>query len=209
MLIIEDHELVREGLLLAVQNLEVGTETLGAPDANSALQRLAEHDDIALVVLDLVLPGTSGIAFLSVMRKCYPAIPVVILTAIDDVDTAASAIRKGAAGFVPKSSSTGQLLNALRQVLGGEMYLPSTMQEAIGRSKSRCRKSLADRYELTKAQMRVLDILAQGKTNQQIAELLGVTDGTVKIHVSDIFKAMKVSNRTQALLLAHRFQGKI
>lgn len=203
-LIIEDHTLVREGLLLAIRSLEDGAQTLGAPDADAGLALLEQHSDIDLVVLDLMLPGTSGMALLGAIRKRYPTIPVVILSAMDDAETATRAMRQGASGFVPKASSTDSLLTALRQVLDGEVYLPQSMREAIERGDGTRGKSVAARYGLTAAQVRVLALLTQGNTNRQIAEMLGVTEGTIKIHVSAIFKALNVSNRSQALLVANR-----
>lgn len=208
-LIVEDHALVREGLLLAMRGLEADTETLGAQDADEGLRLLETHADIDLVMLDLMLPGTSGMAFLGAIRKRFPTIPVVILSALDDPDTASRAMRHGASGFVPKSSSTEILLSALRQVLDGEVYLPPDMREAMERSDGNRGRSLAERYGLTAAQMRVLELLTQGKTNRQIAEMLGVTEGTVKIHVSAIFKALNVSNRSQALLVANRQRTRV
>lgn len=208
-LIIEDHALVREGLLLAVRGLEEKAETLGAEDADAALRLLDAHDDIDLILLDLMLPGTSGMALLGVIRKRYPTIPVVILSALDDAETASRALRQGASGFVPKSSSTDVLLGALGQVLDGDVYLPPHMREAMAREGGGRSRSLADRYGLTAAQMRVLELLTQGKTNRQIAEMLGVTEGTVKIHVSAIFKALNVTNRSQALLVASRQRAKV
>lgn len=205
-LVIEDHALVREGLLLALRALEENgqpAEILGAKDADSAAEILAGNDDFDLVVLDLMLPGTSGMAFLGVLRKRHPHIPVVILSALDDGDTVMKAIRHGAAGFVSKASPTDTLLGALREVLAGEIWLPPEYRDQAG--KRRRSKTVADRFSLTKSQARVLELLAEGKTNREIAELLDVTEGTVKIHVSAIFKAMNVSNRSQALLVA---QGK-
>lgn len=208
-LIIEDHALVREGLLLAMRSLEPGTETMGAQDANEGLKLLEMHGDIDLVMLDLMLPDTSGMALLGAIRKRYPTIPVVILSALDDTATATRAMRQGASGFVPKSSSTDVLLSALRQVLDGEVFLPLSMREAMERGGGPRNKSLAERYGLTAAQMRVLELLTEGKTNRQIATVLGVTEGTVKIHVSAIFKALNVTNRSQALLVASRQRARI
>jgi len=203
-LIIEDHALVREGLLLALRGLEEGAETLGAEDADQGIRQLETYDDIDLVLLDLMLPGTSGMALLGAIRKRFPTIPVVILSALDDTETATRAMRQGASGFVPKSSSTDVLLGALRQILDGEVYLPPAMRDAMERGQGTRGKSLADRYGLTGAQVRVLELLTQGRTNRQIAQMLGVTEGTVKIHVSAIFKALNVTNRSQALLVASR-----
>lgn len=207
-LVIEDHALVREGLLLALKALEEpeedhALEILGARDAEEATRLLEQNDDFDLALLDLMLPGTGGLAFLGVLRKRYPHIPVVILSALDDADTVLKAMKGGAAGFVSKASPTDVLLGALREVLAGEIWLPPEYRNLSGKKKRA--RSVAERYGLTKSQACVLDLLAEGKTNREIAELLGVTEGTVKIHVSAIFKALGVSNRSQALLVA---QGK-
>lgn len=205
-LVIEDHALVREGLLLALKALEEAdatAEIIGARDADEATQLLEANDDFDLALLDLMLPGTGGLAFLGVMRKRFPHVPVVILSALDDADTVLKAIRGGAAGFVSKASPTDVLLGALREVLAGEIWLPPEYRELTGKRKRA--KTVAERYGLTKSQARVLELLAEGKTNRDIAEMLGVTEGTVKIHVSAIFKSLGVNNRSQALLVA---QGK-
>lgn len=205
-LVIEDHTLVREGLLLALKALcdpDAQGEILGAKDADEAAAMLEVNDDFDLILLDLMLPGTSGMAFLGVIRKRHPHIPVVILSALDDGDTVMKAIRQGAAGFVSKASPTETLLGALREVLAGEIWLPPEYRDMSG--KRRRAKTVAERFGLTKSQARVLELLAEGKTNREIGQLLDVTEGTVKIHVSAIFKAMNVSNRSQALLVA---QGK-
>jgi DNA-binding NarL/FixJ family response regulator len=203
LLVIEDHAMVREGLLQALMSLDEDVVALGAADAAAGLELLAEHEEIDLVLLDLMLPGTSGMALLGVLRKRFPTIPVVILSALDDADTVTRAIRLGAAGFVPKSSATETMLNGLREVLAGEVYLPPKLREVTARPGGRG-KTVAERYGLTQGQSRVLVLLVQGKTNRQIAELLGVTEGTIKIHVSAIFKAMNVTNRSQAILLANK-----
>jgi DNA-binding NarL/FixJ family response regulator len=205
-LVIEDHTLVREGLLLALKALgdaNAQTEILGAKDADEATVMLEANDDFDLILLDLMLPGTSGMAFLGVIRKRHPHVPVVILSALDDGDTVMKAIRQGAAGFVSKASPTDTLLGALREVLAGEIWLPPEYRDMSG--KRRRAKTVAERFGLTKSQARVLELLAEGKTNREIGQLLDVTEGTVKIHVSAIFKALNVSNRSQALLVA---QGK-
>lgn len=208
LLVVEDHAMVREGLLRALRGIEPGVATLGAADADAALEVLAADDDVDMVVLDLMLPGTSGMALLGVMRRRFPTMPVVILSALDDVDTINRALRQGAAGFIPKSSSTESMLSALREVLAGEIYIPARLRELVDREQNRG-KTVAERYCLTAGQSRVLELLTQGKTNRQIAEMLDVTEGTVKIHVSAIFKAMKVANRSQALLLAKKHRQKI
>jgi DNA-binding NarL/FixJ family response regulator len=203
LLVIEDHAMVREGLLQALHGLGSDVVAVGAADADAGLAILTANDDVDMVLLDLMLPGTSGMALLGVLRKRFPAIPVVILSALDDAETVSRALRQGASGFVPKSSSTEVMLDALREVMAGDVYLPPKLRDPAIRNNGRG-KDVAQRYGLTQGQMRVLELLVQGKTNRQIAELLSVTEGTVKIHVSAIFKAMNVANRSQALLLAKK-----
>lgn len=207
LLVVEDHALVREGLLQTLRGIEKDVQTLGAEDADAAMKVLEQHPDIDLMVLDIMLPGLTGMSFLSVLRKRFPDVPVVILSALDDPDTVKRALKSGASGFVPKASTSESMLEALRQVLAGDIYLPPKYQEeAVSKSRGR---SVAERFGLTPGQARVLDLLTEGKTNRQIAELLGVTEGTVKIHVSAIFKALNVTNRSQALLAVSKTRQRV
>lgn len=205
-LVVEDHALVREALLLALRALgtsEAPADVVGAKDADAAEQCLGEDCDFDLMILDLMLPGMGGIAYLGVVRKRYPHIPVVVLSALDDAATVAKVMRQGAAGFVSKSGPTEVMLGALREVLAGEVWLPPEFRDHA--PKRHRNLTLADRFGLTKSQLRVLELLSEGKTNREIAKLLEVTEGTVKTHASAIFRAFGVNNRSQALLVA---QGK-
>lgn len=205
LLVVEDHALVREGLLQTLQKLERDIVCHGVRDAEEAIVLLEKDgaDDYDLCLLDLMLPGLNGMGCLGVMRKRFPSIPVVIISALDDRNTIDRAMRAGASGFVSKSSPGEVLLAALRQVLSGEIYVPIPLQdeEDSSQRKRRGNLSLAEEYGLTAAQMRVLEMLVQGKTNRQISELLGLTEGTVKVHVSAILKLLDVDNRSQAILL--------
>lgn len=206
LLVVEDHALVREGLLQTLRSLEQDTVALGAADADDALQVLETEADLDMVLLDLMLPGLNGMAFLAVLRKRFPALPVVMVSALDDAETVNRAIGHGASGFVPKASTSESMLDALRMVLAGGVYLPPKYRDGNGLQR---RRGVADRYGLTASQSRVLELLTLGKTNRQIADLLRVTEGTVKIHMSAIFKALNVSNRSQALLLVSKERRKV
>ena len=206
-LVVEDHALVREGLLVTMKTLQRGVETIGVGDAAAAIKVL-EDDDIDLMMLDLMLPGTRGQTFLPVVRRRFPTVPVIILSALDDAETIASVIKAGASGFISKGFSSEELLAAVRRVLAGEVFVPPQQQEAVNRSISTTTRTapgvVGQRFGLTPAQERVLDHLAEGNTNRQIADMLGLTEGTVKIHVSAIIKALKVTNRAEAALVASR-----
>lgn len=205
-LVVDDHALVREGLLATLRQLGPKVETVGAGDASAAAAVL-DAEDIDLMLLDLMLPGTKGQTFLPVVRRRFPTVPVVVLSALDDADTVAGVMASGASGFISKSASSEQLLDALRRVLAGEVYVPPGLREAAGRSaaaRAAGGGGMARRFGLTPAQERVLEQLADGASNRQIAETLGLTEGTVKIHVSAIMRALKVTNRAEAALVATR-----
>ncbi len=205
-LVVEDHALVREGLLIALKSLSPGAVTIGAPDALEAI-KILEQQEIDLMLLDLMMPGTPGQALLPVVRRRFPEVPVVVLSASDDAGVVAGVMKSGASGFVSKASSSSDLLAALRKVLHGELVVPDNLSEAITRSgtaKSDGLGPFATRFGLTPAQVRVLEHLGNGATNRQIADVLGLTEGTVKIHVSSILRALKVNNRSEVALLVNR-----
>ena len=193
-LIVEDHALVREGLLQTLRRLAPDPFPLGASDSETSIACLEANPDIELVVLDLMLPGLNGMSLLGVLRKRYPTVPVVVLSALEDTETVRKAIRQGASGFVGKSSSSEILIDALQKVLAGEVYLPekfATQEDKPERE---------SKVHLTPTQAKVLDLLTEGYTNQQIADLLGVAVGTVKLHFVSVYKALNVNSRSQALI---------
>lgn len=207
--VIEDHALVREGMIQALQTLAGERDpvsAIGVGSAAEALEMLGPGDpDLDLLLLDLMLPGTGGLALLGALRKRYPGVPVLVISALDDADTVRRALSAGAAGFVSKASSTEVLLDAVREVLAGGSVVPPQLEDALSRRGSaRQSRDIGKRMGLTPAQMRVMELLVEGKTNREISDVIGVTEGTVKIHVSAIFKVLQVSNRSQAMLVAGR-----
>ena len=204
-LVVEDHVLVREGLVTALKEFELAGEIFVATEANEAV-RVMESATVGLVLLDLMLPGVKGQTFLRILRRRFPAALVVVLSARDDPTTVSRVIQAGAAGFVSKSNSCAGLLSALREVLDGKIHLPTDMLVKVERSDAGLEDGnrMAQRFGLTMAQARVLELLAEGRGNAQIAELLGLTEGTVKVHVSAILKAMGLSNRSEVALVASR-----
>lgn len=200
LLVIEDHALVREGLLQALRDLERGTRPLGASDSETALAQLEANPDIEMIVLDLMLPGLNGMSLLGVLRKRYPSIPVVVLSALEDPDTVQNVMRHGASGFVGKSSSSKVLVRALRKVLAGEVYVPEKYAAFEGNPAQEAK------IHLTPTQTRVLELLTEGYSNREIAELLGVTVGTVKMHFFNIYKVLNVGSRAQALIAVKKLK---
>lgn len=212
LLVIDDHAMVREGLLQILRKLGPNVVQYEAQDAESALLLLETEEEFDLVLLDIMLPGTNGLSLLGILRKRFPAVPVVVLSALDDLDTVNRAMRLGASGYVTKSGDGETLLDALKRVLAGEMYLPAHLHDKLSVSLSSGLgrgRTPTDRYGLTEGQRRVMELLREGKSNREIGDLLGLTEGTVKVHVSKIFRKMGVVSRAEAIAQLQRQRGKL
>lgn len=202
LLIVEDHALVREGLAQTLRQLEPDVTVLEAADCDIASQRLQESGPVDLMLLDLGLPRLDGLSYLTTLHKRYPGMPVVILSAFDDAATVGKAMRAGAAGFVSKTYSSERLLEALREVLAGRPLASSglALSTVVTPKSAAVRKIDPSEIGLTGRQIEVLRLMAHGKSNRDIASLLGLSEGTVKVHMTAIFKALGVSSRTQAMV---------
>lgn len=215
LLIVEDHALFRQGLrqVLAALNDPAVYE---AGDCKRALEIAAEVKDLDLVLLDIELPGITGIEGLCEIRKRFPALPVAMLSASEDELTIRSVLDQGAAGFIPKSTQPSVLLAAIRLILDGGVYIPPL---ALGAGPSVSVQMVASSYAvaqplsesavapphgLTERQLAVLRLLAQGNSNKRIARALNIAEGTIKIHMAAIFRALNVTNRTEAVIAASR-----
>ncbi|QDF98825.1 DNA-binding response regulator [Azoarcus sp. DD4] len=200
-LIVEDHALVREAMAQTLSRLEPGIECVEAKGADDALAKLESAADWDLAIIDLMLPDMNGFSLLAVLAKRFPDVPAIVVSAMDDEASVRRAIKGGASGFVSKASSGETMLQAVRVVLDGGVCTPEAATQSPGR---RGGAPVSERFGLTAAQTRVLELLAQGKTNREIADLLGLSEGTVKVHMSAIFRALGVSNRAQALVVITR-----
>ena len=206
-LVVDDHPLIREALRLVLKGLDAAMHLLEAANRDSALAIASEHPDLSLILLDLTLPGANGFDLLRELREQYPAVPVVVLSASDQADVVTSALDAGAMGFIPKTSSSEVLVGALRLVLSGGVYLPP---EVLRRPAAPAQTAANYRdLGLTERQAQVLALLIQGKPNKLICRELNLAEGTVKIHITAILKALKVSNRTQAVIAVSRLGLKL
>jgi DNA-binding NarL/FixJ family response regulator len=210
LLVIEDHALVREGLVRLLG--QVGKDVLirDCADFESALALLESEDEFDLVLLDLALPGIDGFAGLDILRRRFPAIPVAVVSAFDDVPTVTRVMNLGASGFIPKAFSGEALLQAVHEILAGKIFRP---QKAVGvariddvaPSPPNHGGVQPEAVGLTERQGQVLGLMVRGLSNREIADHLLLSEGTVKIHVTAIFKALGVASRTQALVAAARY----
>lgn len=213
-LIIDDHALIREWMQAKLAKQFPGVYCEGVGTAAEALSCLASDADWNLAIVDLVLPDMSGFSLLSVLAKRYPGIPKLVLSALDDPTSIRRVLKHDIAGFVPKTAFSTQFYEAVGQILSGQRFIPMVplaselMPYPSVSKRRRSGAPLGERFGLTKAQMRVVELLAQGKTNREIGELLGLTEGTIKVHMSAIFRAFNVNSRAQALVLIQRHNGK-
>ena len=195
-LVVDDHPLILDALSQLLPQLTPGTEVSVARDRADAEAALDDDPDIALVLLDLALPGTRGLDFLADLQLDYPGVPVVVLSATHDRATITAALAAGARGFIPKTANASALTEALRRVTAGGVYLTPDVTaglEADGVHLS------PQELGITTRQADVLKLLVQGKPNKLICRDLRLSEGTVKVHVSAILKALRVRSRTQAV----------
>jgi DNA-binding NarL/FixJ family response regulator len=207
-LVADDHVLFRAGLGYLLQRLADQVEVAEAGSLEEALERLQNTAGIDLVLVDIMMPGMDGASGIRRIRERAPAIPVVAVSVKDRPEDVRAVLDAGAAGHIPKSSTPEVMLGALRLALSGGRYLPPTLLEAR-QLREASDGFVGDRVRpqrpidrLTERQRDVLSLLAQGMTNREIGARLGLATGTVKIHMTRIFKALDVTNRTQAVIAA-------
>jgi DNA-binding NarL/FixJ family response regulator len=197
----DDHPLFRAALRQAVLQVAPGARLLEAADAEGLRGVVHAHPDADLVLLDLMMPGSRSFAELAWLRSQHPAIAVLVVSATENPDVIRQAGAFGAAGYVRKSSPLPQLVGAIRTVLDGGEWLPEVAPDA-GTARAELATKLATKLaSLTPQQFRVLELLARGRLNKQIAAELGISEQTTKAHVSATLAKLGVRNRTQASLL--------
>jgi DNA-binding NarL/FixJ family response regulator len=202
-LIADDHPLFREALRGAVQRI-LPDATLHEADSVDALYGLVEaHADADLLLMDLNMPGAHGFSALVHLRALHPQLPVVVVSAREEPAVMRRALDHGALGFIPKSADSETIGEAVGQVLDGERWAPPAA--AAAPAMDRDEQAVAQRLrELTPQQFRVLQMLGEGRLNKQIAWDLGVSEATIKAHVTAVLRKLGVNNRTQAVLMAGR-----
>jgi DNA-binding NarL/FixJ family response regulator len=210
-LIADDHPVLREALQNVLRELDGGVTVHEAADGGAVRRLAAEHPDLDLALLDICLPGVRGLELFDELRGVYPALPLVALSALDDPATVRAVLAGGAMGFIPKSCSHPVMVSALRLVLSGGRYLPPESMMPLWASSSGQTASLdtpvpasVEELGLTDRQQEVLSLVVQGKSNKQICRELGLAEPTVKVHVTAILRALKVSSRTQAVVAINR-----
>jgi DNA-binding NarL/FixJ family response regulator len=202
-LIADDHALFREGLHQVLSQLGEPLTIVEAGDFPQALTAAERETDIEVVLLDLAMPGMEWNDGLQRLKELLPeSVPIVILSASDDRRHVLEAINMGAAGFIPKTSSSRVMLSALKLVLSGGVYLPPALLQQGAHGFDGPMPSEGSVSFLTPRQREVLALLGEGQSNKEIARVLTLAEGTVKLHVTAILKALGVNNRTRAVVAA-------
>ncbi len=202
-LLADDHPLMREGVRQVLAQLEPPVEIVDAHDYPSLFSQTALHPDLDLAVVDLNMPGFVGVQGIAQFRSRFPGIPLVVLSASESPHDIRRSLEAGALGYIPKALSSAEMLAALRQVLAGDLYVPAALADGHPVPPSADTASLAH-CGLTARQLEVARLLAQGCANKAIAGMLSMSEGTVKVHMAAIFRALGVTNRTEAVLAIQR-----
>lgn len=207
-LIGDDHLLFREGLRRLLEQLHTDATFVEAGTFDEVVELCRTGGDFDIVLMDLHMPSWPGFDGLRDVQALQPGVPVVVISASEQLSDIRGALDHGATGYIPKSSSVKVMMGALNLVFSGGIYVPpNALAAAVATEQTQRRRGTdgMDRssgYGLTQRQREVLDCLRAGKSNKQIAYELGLSEGTVKIHVTAIFKSLGVKNRTQAVIAA-------
>lgn len=198
-LIADDHPLFRGALRQALGDISRDADIIEAGDFDQAKAILLDAPDLDLVLLDLRMPGTSGLSGLVSLRGIVPNVPIIVVTASDDSETIRRSLELGASGFISKSSSLDDIRSGVTAVLAGDIFFPDQVE--LGSEGDPEISELISRLRaLTPQQTRVLSMLAEGLLNKQIAYELGVSEATIKAHVSAVLQKLGVDSRTQAVI---------
>ncbi|MCG8358939.1 MAG: response regulator transcription factor [Kiloniellales bacterium] len=208
-LIVDDHWVFRAGLKHLVESLGPDVLVLEADTFEEAFRLASQNKDLDLVVLDLLMPDSDPFTGLRELREAFPTVPVVVLSVLEQRRDVIRAIELGAMGYIPKAATGEEIIKALQHVLAGDIFVPRALLDTKAKRAPNAEVSPATQADnrrlvetLTQRQREVFELLAQGKSNPEIARELGVSAHTVRIHISAILRALGVSNRTQAAVLA-------
>ncbi len=195
----DDHPIMRAALATALAELGA-PRFVEASDAQGALALVEAHPDLDLLLVDLRMPGASGLDTIRTLRARAPQVPLVVVSADEDPAQVAALLALGVSGYVPKSEPPAVIVSAVRLVLAGGTYVPPRLLSSSAGAGD-------GTPDLTPRQVEVLRLLAQGLPNKSIANALGVSEGTVKVHLIAVFRALNVRNRTAAVLAAKGHLG--
>ena len=199
--IADDHPLMRDALASAIGSVAPGATFLEAGTLDATLALVAQTPGPDLLLMDLHMPGADGLSGVRAVRARAPQVPLAVVSADDDPAAVRTMLTLGVAGFIPKTESPAVIASAVCLILAGGVYVPPRLMD---RGQPAAKASMAS-SGLTDRQLAVVRLLARGLSNKAIARELNVSEGTVKVHLLAVFRALDVRNRTSAVLAAQRF----
>jgi len=206
LVIADDRPLFRGALREAAAGLLERVDIAEAGTFDEVVELLECSGDVDCVLLDLAMPGARGFSGLMYMRAQYPGVPVIVVSANDDPATIRRCMEFGASGFIPKTLGADAMRAAISRILGGGVWTPPDIDLSTG-SDTEAAELMTRMATLTPQQVRVLMMLSEGLLNKQIAYQLGVSEATVKAHVSAILQKLGVESRTQAVIAAAKIEA--
>jgi DNA-binding NarL/FixJ family response regulator len=206
----DDHALVRGGIGVLIKTLYPDSELIECNNYEKTLSALGQSEPVDLLLLDLLMPGMDLIKSVKHICSHWPDVPVIVISVREDMQTIRESLRSGAMGYIPKTSSPDVTMNAIRLVLSGGIYVPPDALQLrgglISSDQSDEELSLASesaplrgQHGLTNRQEDVMRLMAEGRSNKEIAVELSLTAGTVKVHLSRIYKILGAKSRTEAI----------
>lgn len=208
LIVADDHPLFRNALINAISSTFATKATVETDSFDSTCDALEQHPDADLLLLDLHMPGNCGFLGLIQLRKTYPALPIVVISASEELDVIRRVMAFGASAYVPKSANPADISAALNAVMAGDLWVPAAIKkQVLEHQSSEAEDDLdlaAKVAQLTQQQYKVLYYLTEGWLNKQIAYDLHISEATVKAHITAIFRKLGVTNRTQVVIQAQR-----
>ena len=205
-IVADDHPLFRAALKQALQSGNGRVKIEEADTMEATMACVAEHPDADLVLLDLHMPGAHGFSGLIQLRSQVPDMPVAVVSGSEDASVVRRAIDYGVSGFIPKSAPLDTIVEAVADIIKGEIWLPDDMKDVLSEVDEESSRYAEAFASLTPQQFRVLGMLTAGLLNKQIAYDLNVSEATVKAHVTAILRKLGVHSRTQAVIVAQRLE---
>jgi DNA-binding NarL/FixJ family response regulator len=205
-LIADDHPLFRDALKGALSSCFTDVTFLESESLDTTIDVLRKNRKVSIIILDLDMPGCDNFYGLLRVKEVFPNIPIVVLSASDSAQTVSQVMAFGADGFIPKTTATPIIKDALLAVLKGQKWLPEAMAAAILELDDDAKDIAVKLKELTPKQFQVLNLIKDGLMNKQIASSLSITEATVKAHIGVIFKKLEVKTRTQIVLAVNKLQ---